>query len=224
MAALLRAIWPILLVVLVGGYLLRAALPRPPLTAGVTGLAFLLTAGIASWGWLSVRRRVAAFLKGARGEERVARELATLPEAFTVLHGVSAGGATAAAADFDHIVVGPTGVFVIETKNWSGTVTVKGGALLQDGRHPSRPPLDQVRHAVRELQQLLAEHDVGGSMVEGVVCLASDCFEPDCWSEPGVAVCNVSILREFLLEPRETGVDAVACERTVDALRGAVAG
>ena len=61
-------------------------------------------------------------------------------------------------------------------------------------------------------------------VVQGVVCFAGDTFQPDCWSEPGVTVCNVSVLREWLMEAREASVDAAACERVVDALRDCVAG
>jgi hypothetical protein len=37
------------------------------------------------------------------------------------------------AGDVDHIIVGPTGVFVVETKNHSGTISLRGGRLCRNG-------------------------------------------------------------------------------------------
>ena len=37
-------------------------------------------------------------------------------------------------ANIDHVVVGPGGVFVIDSKNWSGDVRVVEGTLRQNGR------------------------------------------------------------------------------------------
>jgi hypothetical protein len=42
------------------------------------------------------------------------------------------------AGDIDHIVVGPTGVFVVETKNHSGTISLKSGCLYGKGELLSR--------------------------------------------------------------------------------------
>jgi hypothetical protein len=52
-------------------------------------------------------------LAGAWGEERVGRELAQLDAAWTVLHGVRVGPK----ADVDHLVIGPAGVYSMNTKN-----------------------------------------------------------------------------------------------------------
>jgi hypothetical protein len=62
------------------------------------------------------------------GERRVAAELDQLGSAFTVLHAVPVGtGST----DIDHLVVGPTGIFSINTKNHSGQrVFVGGGSFI----------------------------------------------------------------------------------------------
>lgn len=51
-------------------------------------------------------------LAGARGEEQVARELARLGDGWTVVHGVRIGPK----ADVDHVVVGPAGVYSLNTK------------------------------------------------------------------------------------------------------------
>lgn len=68
--------------------------------------------------------------KGAEGERVVSESLEVLrAKGFTVLEDVQV---PASKANIDHIVIGPTGVFVIDTKSWSGRVVV-GESLRQNG-------------------------------------------------------------------------------------------
>ncbi|HEY6933070.1 MAG TPA: nuclease-related domain-containing protein [Marmoricola sp.] len=69
--------------------------------------------------------------RGAAGEEATARALAGLPADWTVLHDVRWPGRRA--ANIDHVAIGPTGVFVIDSKMWAGTVTVINDVLRQNG-------------------------------------------------------------------------------------------
>jgi Nuclease-related domain len=69
-----------------------------------------------------VRAAVAAsWLKGGHGEQLTARRLARLPDGFHVFHDLKVPGATTQ-ANLDHVVVGPTGVFVVDSKAWSGRI------------------------------------------------------------------------------------------------------
>lgn len=71
-----------------------------------------------------LRPEARSWFKGAQGERQVAAALTALGPAFTVLHAVPVGkGAT----DIDHVVVGPTGVFSINTKNHAGQDVWVGG-------------------------------------------------------------------------------------------------
>ena len=66
--------------------------------------------------------------KGVEGERKAAEFLEPLLEAgFVVLYGRQIPGGN---EDIDSIVIGPTGVFPIETKNWKGKVQVKFDRLL----------------------------------------------------------------------------------------------
>lgn len=70
--------------------------------------------------------------RGAEGERRTAEALAAPPaHEWTVFHDVPWPGR--ARANIDHVAVGPTGVFVIDSKHWSGSVTVRDGVLRQNG-------------------------------------------------------------------------------------------
>jgi hypothetical protein len=77
-------------------------------------------------------RRAEMFERGAVGEERTAARLMDLPTEWTALHDVRWPGRRF--ANIDHIVIGPAGIFVVDSKNWSGSITVSGGVLRQNGR------------------------------------------------------------------------------------------
>lgn len=70
------------------------------------------------------------FLKGATGEQVVAKKIDDLPDGFCVIHDLSTPF-----GNLDHVVIGPTGVFVLETKNWKGVIAPDGrGGILHNGR------------------------------------------------------------------------------------------
>ncbi len=71
--------------------------------------------------------------RGAEGERRTATTLGALPaDDWTLFHDVHWPGRPK--ANIDHVVVGPAGVFVVDSKNWSGRISVDDGALRQNGR------------------------------------------------------------------------------------------
>ena len=77
----------------------------------------------------------AAMRKGAAGENAVAQILKDFPDNFCVINGL-----TTPFGDLDHVVIGPTGVYIIDTKNWKGVVSADGkGELLLNGKPPDKP-------------------------------------------------------------------------------------
>ncbi|MDQ4489167.1 nuclease-related domain-containing protein [Sinomonas sp. ASV486] len=70
---------------------------------------------------------------GAVGEMRVARALSKLGPEWHVLHSIPVG---TRGSDIDHLVVGPGGVFTLNTKNHAGKdVWVAGSVLMVNGQH-----------------------------------------------------------------------------------------
>ncbi len=68
--------------------------------------------------------------KGANGEAAVAFILDNLPDSFCVINDLSTKK-----SNIDHLVVGPTGVFALDTKTWRGIISPDGnGELLLSGR------------------------------------------------------------------------------------------
>ena len=66
---------------------------------------------------------------GASGESQVRRALGELePLGYRMIHDIDTGR-----GNVDHVVVGPTGIFAVETKNRGGRVTTIAGDLRVNG-------------------------------------------------------------------------------------------
>lgn len=179
-------LWPLFLGVFAAGV---AATLLFFLGLAVGGTLLVLALAAIIWSLMSGRRHVERYFKGARGEERVAGILASLPETYHVFNDFVAGG-----THVDHVVVGPAGVFAIETKYWNGKVTVEDGCVLLDGRLPSRGPLGQVRREAALVKAALAQAGWSGD-VTPVLAFAGDNFEAHLAEVHGAVVINSCELR-----------------------------
>ncbi len=212
----LRVFWPLAPICLVAGYLLRTALPVPALSATQAGFLFLALAVVLTLfiGWSA--RRLRSFLKGAEGEEKVARILSFLPASHTVFNDLEL---EEQGADFDHIVIAPAGIFVIETKTWSGDITFENGQVLYNGQTPTRSPLKQVKEAVTHLAEHLATARCPDVPIHPVLCFVDNSLQDGLANIGGVRVCtnaNLHDLFENSLEtPLETGLLAIITEELV---------
>lgn len=110
-------------------------------------LALLVITGliISRYGWS--KRRI--WSRGAKGEKIVAKKLKKLPKKYTAIRDVkipNLGG------DIDHVVVGPTGVYVIETKNYKPTYIPDEDCWYHtSGRVSPQNPPKQVKLQVSKL-------------------------------------------------------------------------
>ena len=169
----------------------------------------MLFLALAAWASLGrAGRRYRNYLKGARGEEIVARELSLLPADWTVFHGVPRGGfeAMCGGSDFDHVVLGPGALYVVETKNWAGPVRVDGATVSAAGAPASRSPVAQVRREANALRRRLRRELPPDMPVRGIVCFASNGLVPDRADVDGTPLCNVRDLRALLLAGRDPSV------------------
>ncbi len=66
---------------------------------------------------VDIKKRV-----GSYGERIVSNELTALGQQFTVWNDITLANEKGQTAQIDHLVLGHAGIFVIETKNWSGKV------------------------------------------------------------------------------------------------------
>lgn len=148
--------------------------------------AALLAASLGFCGWSLMKglRHVERFFKGAQGEERVSAILKSLPDAYHVFNDFVACG-----KHVDHVVVGPAGVFAVETKYWKGAVTVEDGHILLDGQLPDRSPLGQAVREARLVKSALSAAGWQGN-VTPVLAFASDTFKQHIAELQGAVVIN----------------------------------
>ena len=163
----LLGLWPVFACVFAAGF--SAAMTFFGFFA--SGAAILAVSLVLS-GFLAVKwaRLIERYFTGARGEERVANILSSLSGDYHVFNDFMV-----ARRQVDHVIVGPAGVFVVETKFWRGRVTVEDGEILVDGSRPSRPPLEQVLKEAELVKAALAELGWSGS-VTPLLVYASDTF------------------------------------------------
>lgn len=192
-------LWPLFLGVFSIGFAAALALRFP-----LAGLALAVGSGVYVMVTLHIGlKHVERFFKGARGEEKVSGVLTKLPEAYHVFNDFDCRG-----AHIDHVVVGPCGVFSVETKCWSGKVTVEDGHILVDGRLPSHPPLKQAVQEAASVRSALAKAGWNG-VVTPVLVFASDTFAAHRANLRGTVVMNSSELlssfdsRRVVLPPDE---------------------
>ena len=187
-----RAIWPLLTAIFLCGVFLGTVLPR--LTQGMAGLGFLLAAVFLVWAARDGLKGIDGYFKGARGEESVAALLSALPSGYHVFHDVACGES----GGIDHVVVGPRGLFVIETKCWSGKVTVEEGAVLFNGMLPSRSPIAQVRASAHALAAFLSKRLDAVPACVPIVCFASNTLVTASVKQDDTVVCNATVLLALL--------------------------
>jgi hypothetical protein len=113
----------------IGAALATAAVAGPGLArltgpAAAVGLAWLLR--------FRPSPATVAWQHGAEGERRTARLLAPLERhGHQIFHDLAVPGS---AANVDHLVVGPTGVYVIDSKRYRGHLRYAAGHLWHGGR------------------------------------------------------------------------------------------
>lgn len=179
-------LWPLFLGVFALGFSAAVGLSTPRLGA-------ILTVVSAIWILWSLQRglrHVERYFKGARGEERVSEILKGLPDDYHVFNDFTGGR-----SHVDHVVIGPGGVFAIETKSWRGRVTIDDGRVLLDGRPPDRSPVRQAVKEALDVRETLSRLGWAGA-VTPVLAFATDTFAAHRADLHGTVVINACELRE----------------------------
>jgi hypothetical protein len=136
-----------------GGLLGSLVAPRLGLVVGA------LAALAAGWG-LRFRPSpdAVAWRRGAVGERRTARLLGPLErQGWSVLHDLALPGSR---ANIDHLVIGPGGVFVIDSKQYRGRLQLDPSGRLWHGRYPLAPALRAVSFEADQVARVLPDPGV----------------------------------------------------------------
>jgi hypothetical protein len=99
-----------------------------------------------------------AWRRGAAGERRTARLLDPLERhGWAILHDLALPGSR---ASIDHLVIGPGGVFVIDSKHYRGRLQLDSSGRLWHGRYPLAPTLQAVSFEADQAAQVLPDPGV----------------------------------------------------------------
>jgi hypothetical protein len=135
------------------------------------------------------RKTQQAWLAGAEGEARVGEQLKRLElHGWKILHDVHWPGRPR--ANIDHIAIGPGGVLVIDTKNWSGDVQLRDGVLRQNGFSCEEQTMSVLEQCSAVAVLLDPRHR---NLAQGWICLVG---QPDLdgRSSSGVTIVGIDVL------------------------------
>jgi hypothetical protein len=129
-------------------------------------LAIAVAAGL---GWRLRFRPSAgtrAWRRGARGERRTARLLAPLERrGWAVLHDLAIPGSP---ANIDHLVIGPGGVLVVDSKRYRGRLRLDRDGMVWHGRHLLISALRKVLWQADQADEVLGVADITVAAVVAV--------------------------------------------------------
>jgi hypothetical protein len=136
-----------------GGVLGSLLAPRLGLVLGA------VAAVAAGWGLrFKPSPDAVAWRRGAAGERRTARLLDPLQwHGWVVLHDLAVPGSR---ANVDHLVIGPGGVFVIDSKDYRGRLQLDGSGRLWHGRYSLSATLLAVDFEADRAAQALVDPEV----------------------------------------------------------------
>lgn len=184
-------------------------------TQGALGLVVALAAAAGGLRWrrADLREIFEAFreggnwIRGARGEALVAQELARLGDGFLVFHDfhpVASGGARVR-WNVDHIVVGPSGVFVLDAKNPRKT-------RIRSASHDkfSQQNVDQVQRNALDLKEELVSWSAKALtdlFVVPVVVYVNDGASLETLNEGAVRTLPLRLLTKEIATHTEAAID-----------------
>ena len=121
-------------------------------------------------------RKYHIYNSGWQGEKQVAKLLShTLSDDYYLLNDLYL---RVGEGDIDHIILGPNGVFVLETKNWNGSISCNGDEWKRVGkRNFSGSPSRQVKRNTSKIRQIINTNPnlrVLDILVEGIVIFTNN--------------------------------------------------
>ena len=186
-----RSLWPLGICLVCFGAFAAATVLGQRLE--IFGALFAVSAIAVAFWWRRGLLRVESFFKGARGEEAMAGMLARLSDDWHIYHDFVAGK-----YHVDHVLVGPAGVFAVETKNWRDQVALESGELIAGGHVPDHPPIAQATAEAKAVGAVLARAGWTGEVFP-VVCFASGTFKDGFAQSGKVLVANAEAFLKWLV-------------------------
>jgi hypothetical protein len=169
------------------------------------GLVGLAVAALVGWR-LRFRpsEQARTWQRGAAGERHTAHLLRRLTrDGYVIFHDLAVPGSP---ANVDHLVIGPTGVFVIDSKQWTGSVRQGADGLAWHNHYRLDRTLETVRWEAATIGRLL------GTRAAALLCVHGAHVQGGGLDAQGVAIVPAHVLRSAL------GYDRVLSDADVDLL------
>lgn len=171
-----------------------------------------------------LRARAGRLRDGARGERITATVLNPRSgNGWYILHDLAIPQSK---ANIDHVVIAPSGVFVVDSKNWSRSPKVGGGTLWV-GRFPQRHELATLKWEVEQVNAVLrAALGEGNPEAIGVISLTGDAPRGSTITVDGITALAVENLvghiaaRPTVLNLEHVGLIAHALDRSFESRSG----
>jgi hypothetical protein len=150
-----------------------------------------------------------AWRLGAEGEQLVAAQLERLGSAWHIIHSVTL---SETGTDLDHLVIGPGGVFCLNTKNHPGArVWVAGDNVYVNGHRPEHNYVRASRAEGRKVTRLLTAAWGSKVVAQPVVVVAGAIVVDVKEQPPDVYICSRRQVTDWLCaQPRTLTPEAVA--------------
>jgi hypothetical protein len=107
-----------------------------------------------------------------------------------VFHDLAVPGDTS--ANVDHLAIGPSGVFVIDSEQWTGSVQQGSDGLVWHNHYPLDRTLETVRWEAQQVGRLL------GTRIHPLLCVHGAHVHGDGLAAQGVAIMPAHLLRSAL--------------------------
>ena len=133
------------------------------------GVVLLFDLVIVASALFTTPNSITAWQTGAQGELRTGRLLEPLEgEGFRILHDRRIPGSR---ANIDHVVIGPPGIYVVETKSLGGSLQIRDNDVFVAGRRRTKMIDEVKREAVAVQTALAAELAANGWTVSPIICV-----------------------------------------------------
>ena len=201
---ILKAYWPLLLISFILGYILRAVIDLPLFSISQIGIILVTSAIFCSFLLLNGDKRLKNYLKGAKGEELVVKELSYLNADYAVFNGLRLPHTK---SNFDHIIIGSSGIYVIETKNWSGHINFTSEGVFFDNKLIKVSPIKQIKDQEKDLIDFLDKQDCKTISVKSILCFIDSKLDKPVMNVNGIIVCSRDILTNIITDELNNRID-----------------
>jgi len=171
-------------------------IPSPLIMTIVTVIFISFT----TWKVITSKRKLKLLKLARDGEKIVGQFLDCLREdGYTIYHDIIGDS-----FNIDHVAIGPTGVYTIETKsnskpaNGEARIIYDGQSLLVNGFRPDRNPIVQAKAQANWIKELLLESTGKAPTVKPVVLYPGWFIETPKGMKPEVWVLNPKALPKYL--------------------------